>query len=502
MPQFIGKDLTRLPLKVEVPERFDDRKHAEYRTRRVRAIPSRKSKHIPLTADLGLMLFIYICVVCLSLLVIGDTGWSSIQVYVTIIWSLYFPIAVIGLIGAISGKRLAPLRFWGSVKETVIFMIPSVVRDDTLPALIGVIDSVLESAPAHIPNFLIQVIVDEGAQAFGKLKQHYAEVALDDRVHIWFTVVPRHFETPNGTKKKARANQYAMLERARIGLQGNSTFIFHLDDDTRANPQTIMAIADFIANKSHRYYAAQGALAFPFQLTSSWFCAMMDSVRGGDDLMRFLAALLHFGGPIFGFHGENLLVNSEIEAQIGWDFGPVIVEDAYFALAFLRRYSGRATYLQSCTYGGSPESVRDLIIQRRRWSHGLLGLLGDRKVSWKRKWLLGYAIINWVLGIFQHAGVVFLMAFLLGKLNTSPVTPVFVYIWGFNLAYQIWMYLIGLRVNLHASQAPSWKFNVFPWLVILLLPVFSLFEALAAILGFYDFLRGSKEFRVIKKSIS
>ncbi|HEV2474862.1 MAG TPA: glycosyltransferase family 2 protein, partial [Chthonomonadales bacterium] len=251
-----------------------------------------------------------------------------------------------------------------------------------------------------------------------------------------------------------------------------------------------------------KYYAAQGALAFPFQLTRSWFCAMMDSVRGGDDLLRFQAALLRFGGPIFGFHGENLLVNSVIEARIGWDFGPVYVEDAYFALAFMRAYPRRATFLQSCTYGGSPETVGDMLIQRRRWSHGLFGLLADRKIPWSRKWMMGYAIINWALGLFQHAGVIFLLAALLGRLNTSPVASAFIFIWGFNLAYQIWMYLTGLAINLSASQAAAWKYYVFPWLVVLLLPVFSFIEALAAILGFFDFLRGSKEFRVIKKSVS
>lgn len=480
---------------------FDDKSKADYRTRRIRALPSRKNKPIPLKTGFRKLAFIYLCAIVLSLLINGRSEWSPIQIYTTIAWSLYFPIALVGVIGAIAGKRLSPLDFQGQIDEIVIFMIPSVVRDDTLPALIGVVDSVLASAPLHIPNFLIQVVVDEGAPAFEKLKQHYSEIDPDDREHIWYTVIPKSFETRYGTKKKARANQYAMLERTRLGLEGDAIFIFHLDDDTRINPQTSMSIADFVANRSQQYYAAQGALAFPFQLTRSWFCSMMDSVRGGDDLLRFLAALKLFKGPVFGFHGENLLVNSRIEASIGWDFGPVYVEDAYFAMAFLRAYPKRATFLQSCTYGGSPESVGDMMIQRRRWSHGLFGLIADKKVPLKRKCLLGYSVINWLLGIFQHVGVVFLLAALLGHLDTSPVTPVFIYIWGFNLSYQIWMYLIGLRINLYASQAPTWKFYVYPWLMIPLMPVFSLVEALAALLGVYDFLRGSKEFRVIKKSV-
>lgn len=480
----------------------DARKKAEYRTRRIRAIPSHKSQNVALRADLGMFLFVYTCVLTVSLLITGNAGWSPLQVYTTIAWTLYFPIAVIGITGAFAGRHLPPLKFRRSIAETVIFMVPSVVRDDTLPALIGVIDSILASAPAQIPNFLVQVVVDEGAPALERLVQHYREIDPEDQRRVWYTIVPKEFKTKYRTLKKARANHYAMLERAQLGLERSDIFIFHLDDDTRITPQTAMSIADFVANKSHTYYAAQGALAFPFQLTRSWFCSMMDSVRGGDDLLRFQAALLRFGGPIFGFHGENLLVNSVIEASIGWDFGPVYVEDAYFALTFMLAYPKRATFLQSCTYGGSPETIGDMIIQRRRWSHGLFGLLADRKISWKHKWLMGYAVVNWALGIFQHAGIIFLIAILFGRLNTSPVATAFVFIWGFNLAYQIWMYLTGLSINLRASQAPPWQYYVYPWLITLLMPIFSFIEALAAMLGFYDFLRGSKEFRVIKKSVS
>lgn len=496
--RFTGKlNLPGLPL-----FELETRQQADYRTRRIKAIPSHTSKPLALKANFLQLLLIYACIIAISLLVTGKPGWSPIQVYTTVTWSLYLPIALVGMLGAFAGRRLKPVDFRETVNEVVIFMVPSVVRDDTLPALIGVIDSILVSAPAQIPNFLIQVVVDEGAQAFDKLKQHYSEIDPVDQKHIWYTVVPRNFETRYGTKKKARANQYAMLERRVLGLESDNIFIFHLDDDTRINPQTVMAIADFVVSKSHRYYAAQGALAFPFQLTSSWFCAMMDSVRGGDDLLRFLAALMHFNGPVFGFHGENLLLNSRIEATIGWDFGPVYVEDAYFALTFLQAYPKRATFLQSCTYGGSPETVSDMIIQRRRWSHGLFGLLADKKVEWKRKLMMGYCIVNWALGMLQHSSIVFFLALLSGKLDTSPVLPVFIYIWGFNLAYQIWMYLTGLRLNLEASQASSWKFFVYPLLIILLMPIFSFLEAYAALLGLYDFLRGSKEFRVIRKSVA
>lgn len=208
------------------------------------------------------------------------------------------------------------------------------------------------------------------------------------------------------------------------------------------------------------------------------------------------------GSPLAGLHGEHLLCRASTEDEIGWDFGEhVKVEDAYFGLFFSLKNPGRSTFLSSCSYGASPASASDLVKQRRRWAAGLFGLLFDPQLPIKVKMPLCYSILNWSSGLFQHVGLVLIAAYLLGSLNTSPVFEWVMLVWCFSLAYQLWMYVEGLRVNLEASQAKRWKYSILPWLVTILMPIFSLVEAWAATLGLLDFLRRKKGFEVISKRL-
>ncbi len=193
-------------------------------------------------------------------------------------------------------------------------------------------------------------------------------------------------------------------------------------------------------------------LAFPRELTPNRFCWLADAVRPADDLSRFhfFTAVLH--RPLVGFHGEHLLVRASVEAAVGWDFGPnVKVEDAYFALTFLERYSAGSTFLNSLSYGASPATVGDLVKQRRRWAAGLFALAFDRRFRWSAKAPLVYAVLQWGIGLFQHVGLVLLAAYLLGSPSTSPVVRAVGAIWAFNLCYSLWLYLEGLRLNLVAA---------------------------------------------------
>ncbi len=208
------------------------------------------------------------------------------------------------------------------------------------------------------------------------------------------------------------------------------------------------------------------------------------------------------GRPLVGLHGEHLLVRASIEESIGWDFGErVKVEDAYFGLFFSLRYRQRSTFLASCSYGASPESIRDLIKQRRRWACGLFELLFDTQVPIYVKFPLFYSVLNWSIGLTQHIGIVLILAYLFGSMNTSPAFAVFIFLWCVSYSYYIWLYIEGLRINLEASQAKRWKFLVYPIFVVLLMPVFSLVETWSALLGLSDFLCKKKGFEVISKRI-
>jgi len=139
-----------------------------------------------------------------------------------------------------------------------------------------------------------------------------------------------------------------------------------------------------------------------------------------------------------------------------------------------------------------------MIKQRRRWAGGLLGLIFDKTIMLKTKFCLAYFVFVWVLGIFQHVGIVLIFAYLSGTFNTSPVLREFILVWSFNLAYVVWMYLEGLKINMNVSRLNR-KYLIYSWLLLPLIFLISAVEALASILGLLDFLSGKKGFEVISK---
>ena len=408
-------------------------------------------------------------------------------------WSLYLPLTVIGFLGALAARKERIQPYAGVCQEQVIFLIPTVARRDTLPGLRRVINSILLCAPYHLANYVIHILLEEGAEGVAEIQYHYPL-----HKHVLCLVIPKGYRPTNGTQYKARANEFAMQYRRCLGLNAPDVFIYHGDDDTSIGHDTIWSIAHFIEKNTHDL--AQGLLTYPHQLSRSWFCRLADSIRPADDISRFYFCTGKLGTPLAGLHGEHLLIRASAEDVIGWDFGPSVkVEDAYFGLLFASRFPGRATFLPSCSYGASPSSIRELVRQRRRWSAGLLGLLVDRQVPQRTKPVLYYSIANWTLEIFQHIILILMIAGAIHSLDTSPIFPGILAIWCANFAFQVWMYLEGLRINLEASQAPRSQFLLLPFLLIPAIPLISFVEASSALLGLFDFLRRKQGFDVISK---
>jgi hypothetical protein len=276
-----------------------------------------------------------------------------------------------------------------------------------------------------------------------------------------------------------------------------------MDDDTGVGPDTALAMARFIEEQSHAgrhaKHMAQGILTYPREYAANWFTWLADSARPAEDVARF-SAWTGSGTPRAGLHGELLLVRASIEATIGWDYGPrTIVEDAQFALIFSAHYQGRSGWFSGRSYGASPASLRDFVRQRERWSWGLSALVFDRSLQLRNRLLLGYSVMSWVVGPIQNVGVVMLVAFLIQHTSTSPVTLYAVPLWALNMAYVIWMYWEGLRLNAGVSGGGRRKWWE-PWAVILLIPIFGLIEGLGGLRGFVKFARRTENnFIVIAK---
>jgi hypothetical protein len=107
--------------------------------------------------------------------------------------------------------------------------------------------------------------------------------------------------------------------------------------------------------------------------------------------------------------------------------------------------------------------------------------------------------MTWVVGPFQNVGVVLLLSVLFADSRTSPATLFVIPIWALNIAFTIWMYWEGLRVNAGVSGGGRRKWWE-PMAVILLIPIFGLMEGIPGLCGFAKFARRvENKFMVIAK---
>ncbi|MEV6930213.1 glycosyltransferase family 2 protein [Dactylosporangium sp. NPDC051485] len=430
----------------------------------------------------------------------GRLGWP-----LTVVWTWPLFTTLTGIVGIRRTRRALRESHerWSDGApvpsgEQLIVAVPTVGRHDTYPALERSVRSYLSHLPDRFPRLRVDVVVDEGCEAAGPI----ADLAAgSDKVRV--VTVPDGYRTPNGTRFKARATHYLAEQRSREGEARDDVWVLHMDDDTGVGPDTALAIARFVAEQAQagpeRKHLAQGILTYPREYAANRLTWLADSARPAEDVGRF-SAWTGGGTPRAGVHGELLLVRASIEASIGWDFGPrSLVEDAQFALLFSARYEGRSAWFAGRCYGASPASMRDFFKQRERWSWGLAGLVFNRSLQLRNRLLLGYSVISWVIGPFQNVAVVMLLAFLVADRNTSPVTNIVIPLWALNMAYVIWMYWEGLRVNAAVSENGRrrwWE----PFAVIALIPVFGLMEGLSGLRGFVKFARRSEnKFQVIAK---
>lgn len=443
------------------------------------------------------MLILYVLLALLSILITSpETGW--LNWYLSIAWSIHIFATMTGFIQSARTSGIELSTFPGKTERKVIFLVPSICRKNTIPALIRVVDSILLYAPRNLSDFRIDIVIEERSEGKADIKDTYKNYPL-----VRIVEVPEGYTTPNRTKYKARAAQYALEERKKDNENSENTYIYHLDDDTHTEEDTIASIAEFIETKHGNYYLAQGVLTFPHELSTNWFCKFADSIRPTDDLTRLRFFTETLGTPLGGLHGEHLLIRADIEEEIGWDFGNTLVEDACFALRFSEKYPRKAAFLNSRSYGASPSSIADFIKQRKRWSSGLIKLIFDNNFSLKIRLPLIYLVASWSLGIFQFVGIVLLVAHVAGVNNTSPLLIGFVFIWSFNLTYFAWLYMEGLKINMSVSRIEYSKtaFVIYPIAIIPMVYAFALIEGISSFLGLMRCIRGNFAFEVIKKEL-
>ena len=443
------------------------------------------------------------CVVLAFSLVVYHPDPTPLGWTLTVVWSLPAYASMVSLQGTLLIRRRykrrtrmtppAPAR-----EDALIVVLPTIGRDDTYPALERSVRSYTEYLPAYFPYLRIDVIIEEGCAARDRitdLAQSLPKVRVVE--------VPADYQTPNGTRFKARANHYAHELRIAEDEAQDHMWVLHMDDDTGVGPDTAAALAQFI-NRQRRAgtdgkHMAQGILTYPREYAVNRFTWLADEIRPADDIGR-LRALTGLGNPVGGVHGELLLIRASIEASLGWDYGPkAIVEDAQIAMLFSQRYPNRSDWFEGRSYGASPASLRDFIRQRERWAWGLIALCFNRDIPRRYRGLLSLSVGTWLISPFQNVCIVLLAAWFTGNLNTSPVTETVLILWALNFGYAVGTYWEGLRLNVRASADSRrrwWELVA----VVVLIPLFAFIEGCGAVRGLIKFItRRDRRFTVIAK---
>jgi beta-1,4-mannosyltransferase len=429
----------------------------------------------------------------------GLLGWP-----VTILWSWPILDTLIGIRGIRRTRRILKQSRarWGD-KDTIcedylVVVVPTIGRHDTYPALERSVLTFIRHLPGHFPLMRVDLITEEGCEAADRIDALASRSGL-----IRVVVVPKRYRTQHGTRFKARANHYAHELRIYEGEDRDDVWVLHMDDDTGVGPDTALAMARFIEEQyragANAKHMAQGILTYPRELAVSRVTWLADAVRPAHDVSRF-AAWTGGGTPRAGLHGELLLLRASVEATIGWDFGPrSIVEDAHFALIYSRRYKGKSAWFAGRCYGASPASISDFLRQRERWSWGLAGLAFNRSLSRRSRAYIGYSVLTSALGPIQNIAVILGVGALMASDSTVPTSLFVLPVWALNMAFAVWMYWEGLRLNAGVSLRGRRRFWEPPVLV-LLIPFFAMLEGLGGARGFIKFVfRAENRFVVIAK---
>jgi len=273
-------------------------------------------------------------------------------------------------------------------------------------------------------------------------------------VQVVGLVLPASYETPNGTKLKARGLHYAVeCRRAGWNAKPGRTFIVHFDEESVMLPGELRKLVAVLAGTDKK--VLEGPIYYPLEyMNATAICRAMEANR---PVGCFECRHVMERGVPLHLHGSNLVIDEEFENAIGWDIGaldgkPFIAEDYVFGmLAFLRGGAEVFGWHGCVMLEQPPFSFRSAFKQRHRWIFGVLQGIAmarrtpgfkdldaslRRSLVWGTRFRIATFALGSVVGVLSLAYLPVLIGNGVGALlqgASSPVHPLVV----------AWMALVG-----------------------------------------------------------
>jgi hypothetical protein len=242
--------------------------------------------------------------------------------------------------------------------------------------------------PGQIVQETINSISDACREA--GFKNYDIEVVADDEgvslTGAHTILVPKDYACKS--QFKARAMNYALQSLD----NSKDTWILHKDEDSKIVAQTVISILHYIkkggkpvANGPMMFPWDKNLLTFYLEAQRYWtFFWVKDQMNSG---------LVHW------MNGSNMLIRSDIEHQIGWDFPNCpYSEDSRFAWEAGKQLGKVFGWHGGLTIEKPARTFMSAMRQRRRWYAGWFTLL--KYMYWRVWFYRSYSNLIWASSFF------------------------------------------------------------------------------------------------------
>ncbi|OLC24834.1 MAG: hypothetical protein AUH37_03065 [Candidatus Nitrososphaera sp. 13_1_40CM_48_12] len=305
----------------------------------------------------------------------------------TFFWLSYVPIAILSVWRILRNRKVFVEQDLRRIHNdpAIIFQITTRSATRTPVVKRGILSITNSAQKVNFYNYQISVVTDDPDDVRTLTNEKCEVVAVDN-----------DFRT--NAIKKGRALQYAVEHRRRVGINTSKQWIFHMDDESYVTPQTILALLKFI--REGKGIASEGPIFYRLKFESAnRLTAIAESVRPFA-CYDCVSQMTH--PPPLHMHGSNLLVRSDIEDDIEWNFGPTLAEDQMFGFKVYEKYArGSMGWHGGILLEQPPLNLKDHFFQRRRWILGTIQNL-QKFPRWHRYKLI-FKSITYFLGFASAA---------------------------------------------------------------------------------------------------